>query len=246
MTLLRAGIAGWQWLLCHPSPDQDKEQLAALRANRRINWVMGVNTSNYKQVKSVAMVKIGLGVKFYGNQLSRKIRDYPKLLKHNGKIWIIAKEFLNMKPTSSCEIRYSERFWRQAEKSGIDTNSKSGDADTYRVRVIPGKSTRTKSESILDFQDEERSRSRSFADRQSTRRQRSLERKLSQMRVKRTRTLSLGASRSDTNILPSRLDSIGKLSVSPYRIRTTHIADLGFHLEEHESNNSDNSEPNFV
>jgi len=246
MTLLRAGIAGWQYLLCHPSPDQDKEQLAALRANRRINWVMGVNTSNYKQVKSVAMVKIGLGVKFYGNQLSRKIRDYPKLLKHNGKIWIIAKEFLNMKPSSSCEIRYSERFWRQAEKSGIVTPGKSGDADTYRVRVIPGKSTRTKSESILDVRDEERSRSRSFANRESTRRQRSLERKLSQMRVNRKRTLSQGASRSDTNLLASGLNVIGNLSVSPYRIRTTHIPDLGFHLEEYQSNNLDNDEQDFV
>ena len=84
MTLVRAGIAGWQWMLSNP--EDETEEITTLRKNRRINWVMGVDTSNHKQVRSVAMLKFGLGVKFSGSHLSRKIEDYPKLIKHNAKV----------------------------------------------------------------------------------------------------------------------------------------------------------------
>jgi len=210
---------------------------------------MGVNTSNYKQVKSVAMVKIGLGVKFYGNQLSRQIRDYPKLLKHNGKVWIIAKEFQNMKPSSSCEIRYSERFWRQAEKSGMGATRKSGHDETDRVRVILGRSKRSYSESTLDSLNEERSRSSSSTvRRESSRRQRSLERKLSQRRDTRKRTSSLGRplrSGKKSNPRATGLEALENLRGSPSKIRTTLISDLGFNLECI-SNNLDDNDSNFV
>merc|ERR1719219_3225744 len=114
MTLVRAGIAGWQWMLCNP---EDNDQIKSLRKNRRINWVMGIDTHKHRQVKSAAMLKFGLGVKFTGNHLSRKIQDYPKLLKHNAKVWIISKDFMNVKPSPSSQIKYSDRFWNRAQKS---------------------------------------------------------------------------------------------------------------------------------
>jgi hypothetical protein len=164
MTLVRAGIAGWQWMLCNP--DEETAELRALRENRRINWVMGVDTSNYCQVKSVAMLKFGLGVKFTGNHLSRKIQDYPELLKHNGKVWIISKDFVNVKPSSSSEIRYSERFWNRAQKS-IEN-------EVYKARVMP------RSRSSLTVQRKARDRSNMrYKTYDSRSRQMSLEQKLS-------------------------------------------------------------------
>jgi len=131
MTLVRAGIAGWQWMLCNP--EEETDQIRALRANRRINWVMGVDTHKHRQVRSVAMLKFGLGVKFTGNHLSRKIQDYPKLLKHNAKVWIISRDFMNVKPSPSSGIKYTESFWNRTKKYS-ENNS-------FKARVMPRTST---------------------------------------------------------------------------------------------------------
>jgi len=130
LTLVRAGIAGWQWMLCN---EEETEQLRALRANRRINWVMGIDTNNHSQVKSAAMLKGDLGVKFAGAHLSRKIKDYPKLLKHNAKVWIISRDFMNVKPSPTSSIKYCQQFWKKANKS-------SG-GYSYKARVMPRKSS---------------------------------------------------------------------------------------------------------
>jgi len=130
LTLVRAGIAGWQWMLCN---EEETEQLRALRANRRINWVMGIDTNKHSQVKNAAMLKGDLGVKFAGNHLSRKIQDYPKLLKHNAKVWIISRDFMNVKPSPSSSIKYSHQFWKKAKKP-------SG-GYSYKARVMPRKSS---------------------------------------------------------------------------------------------------------
>jgi len=182
-----------------------------LRANRRINWVMGVNTSDYNQVRSVAMLKFGLGVKFYGNQLSREIRDYPKLLKHNGKVWIISKEFLNVKPSASSEIKYSERFWARA--------CKAGESD-FRARVMPSKSNsrrnlhmRTKAEERRACFTEYRSLSfpRKYAlnDKVSNDRQQSLERKLALIKLD-----NIGSPMSSSHSGGSRQESSSPRSAS--------------------------------
>jgi len=142
MTLVRAGIAGWQWMLCN---EEETEELRALRANRRINWVMGIDTNKHSQVKSAAMLKGDLGVKFAGNHLSRKIQDYPMLLKHNAKVWIISRDFMNVKPSPTSNITYCQQFWKRAKTSSRGYS--------YKARVMPRKSMRKLFKSAADLGD---------------------------------------------------------------------------------------------
>jgi len=132
LTLVRAGIASWQWLLCNKN--EDGVQIQKLQANRRINWVMGVNTSNIAQVRSVVVLKFGLNVKLRGGLFSQKISDYPDFLKNNGKVWLLAKEFANVKPARSSKIRYSQRFWELA----VSNKNKTGSS----ARIIPSENKR--------------------------------------------------------------------------------------------------------
>merc|ERR1712060_562712 len=97
---------------------------------------MGVNTSDLEQVRSVALLKFGLNVKFYGTQLLRPIKDYPTLLKHDVKVWIVSKEFENVKPAADTAIRYSNRFWNRYSRSTRNCG-KFDEDQRYSARVMP-------------------------------------------------------------------------------------------------------------